>query len=257
MDIPPPPPPPSDAIPPPPPPSYDIPPPPPPSSDLPPPPPPPPTNGQLDTEEDLQPNLRKRKLGWSAKPKTQPLSIEELLAKKKAADEAAAKPKFLSKKERERIALEKREKEVAALKTDVGGNDGKAASTNGTNGLAAPTGPRFMQNGQRAGRGPPPAQRLPDKGYDMKPPPAPKAVAVVGGPHSKKPRDADVEATWAPTVRCRHSRRKRRERGLPRRSSILSGTLKRTPARTTILCTTHARRPTSSDAESWVASRTT
>jgi len=197
MDIPPPPPPPSDAIPPPPPPSDDIPPPPPPSSDLPPPPPPPPppTNGQLDTEEDLQPNLRKRKLGWGAKPKTQPLSIEELLAKKKAADEAAAKPKFLSKKERERLALEKREKEVAAAKIDVSGNDSKTASTNGTNGLAAPTGPRSMQNGHRAGRGPPPAQRLPDKGYDMKPPPAPRAVAVVEGPQSKKPKDADVETT--------------------------------------------------------------
>jgi len=195
MDIPPPPPPPSDVISPPPPPSDDVPPPPPPSSDLPPPPPPPPTNGQLDTEEDLQPNLRKRKLGWGAKLKTQPLSIEELLAKKKAADEAAAKPKFLSKKERERLALEKREKEVAALKSDASGNDGKTASTNGTNGLAAPTGPRSMQNGPRAGRGPPPAQRLPDKGYDMKPPPAPKAVAVVDGPQSKKPKDADVETT--------------------------------------------------------------
>lgn len=193
MDIPPPPPPPSDVIPPPPPPSDDVPPPPPPSSDLPPPPPPPPTNGQLDTEEDLQPNLRKRKLGWGAKPKTQPLSIEELLAKKKAADEAAAKPKFLSKKERERLALEKREKEVAAAKADVSGNDGKTASTNGTNGLAAPTGPRSMQNGHRAGRGPPPAQRLPDKGYDMKPPPAPRAVAVVDGAQSKKPKDADIE----------------------------------------------------------------
>lgn len=196
MDIPPPPPPPSDVIPPPPPPSDDIPPPPPPSSDLPPPPPPPPpSNGQVDTEEDLQPNLRKRKLGWSAKPKTQPLSIEELLAKKKAADEAAAKPKFLSKKERERLALEKREKEVAALKSDASGNDNKTTSTNGTNGLGAPTGPRSMQNGQRVGRGPPPAQRLPDKGYDMRPPPAPKAVAVVDGPQSKKTKDADVETT--------------------------------------------------------------
>jgi ATP-dependent RNA helicase DDX23/PRP28 len=134
MDIPPPPPPPSDPFPPPPPPSDDVPPPPPsddvpppppPASDLPPPPPPPPTNGSLDTEEDLQPNLRKRKLGWGAKPKTQPLSIEELLAKKKAADEAAAKPKFLSKKEREKLALEKREKEVAAAKPEISANDGK------------------------------------------------------------------------------------------------------------------------------------
>jgi len=198
MDIPPPPPPPSDVIPPPPPPSDNVPPPPPPALDLPPPPPPPPTNGHLDTEEDLQPNLRKRKLGWGAKPKTQPLSIEELLAKKKAADEAAAKPKFLSKKERERLALEKREKEVAAAKPEVSGNDGKTApanATNGTNGFAAPTGPRSMQTGPRGARGQQPTQKLPNKGYDMKPPPAPKAVAVVDGPQSKKGKDADVEST--------------------------------------------------------------
>jgi ATP-dependent RNA helicase DDX23/PRP28 len=202
MDIPPPPPPPSDPLPPPPPPLDDVPPPPPPASDLPPPPPPPPTSGSLDTEEDLQPNLRKRKLGWGAKSKTQPLSIEELLAKKKAADEAAAKPKFLSKKEREKLALEKREKEVAAAKPEISGNDGKTAPTNNTNGthgstngFAAPTGPRSMQTGPRAGRGQQPSQKLPNKGYDMKPPPAPRAVAIVDGPQSKKPKDADVETT--------------------------------------------------------------
>jgi ATP-dependent RNA helicase DDX23/PRP28 len=202
MDIPPPPPPPSDPLPPPPPPSDDVPPPPPPASDLPPPPPPPPTNGSLDTEEDLQPNLRKRKLGWGAKPKTQPLSIEELLAKKKAADEAAAKPKFLSKKEREKLALEKREKEVAAAKPEISANDGKTGPTNNTNGthgstngFAAPTGPRSMQTGPRAGRGQQPSQKLPNKGYDMKPPPAPRVVAIVDGPQSKKPKDADVETT--------------------------------------------------------------
>lgn len=45
-----------------------------------------------------------------AKKKT-PVDIEELLAKKKAADEAASKPKFLTKSERERIAAEKAKKE--------------------------------------------------------------------------------------------------------------------------------------------------
>lgn len=145
----------------------------------------------------MQPNLRKRKLGWGAKPKTQPLSIEELLAKKKAADEAAAKPKFLSKKERERLALEKREKEVAAAKPEVKENDNKP-STNGASGargLAAPTGPRSMQSAPRGPRGQQPSLELANKGYDMKPPPAPRSVAVVDGPQSKKPKDADVEST--------------------------------------------------------------
>lgn len=197
----PPPPPPSDNAPPPPPPSDSIPPPP-PSSDLPPPPPPPKAvaNDVAETEEELQPNLRKRKLGWGAKPKTQPLSIEELLAKKKAADEAAAKPKFLSKKERERIALEKREKEVAEAKREIAGSDPKTGSLNGANGhahdkgQAAPTGPRSMPTGPRAMRGKQPAQDLPNKGYDMKPPPAPKGVSVVNGPQSKKSKEEDVQA---------------------------------------------------------------
>lgn len=207
MDIPPPPPPPpSDVAPPPPPPTDDVPPPP-PSSDLPPP-PPPPTNGHAETEEELQPNIRKRKLGWGAKPKTQPLSIEELLAKKKAADEAASKPKFLSKKERERLALEKREKEVAATKVEAAGNDAKTAKpaiTNGANGHAqerskpVPTGPRSMPTGPRAMRGQQSAQNLASKGYDMKPPPAPKGVSIVDGPQSKKPKDADVEAAMIKT----------------------------------------------------------
>uniref|UniRef100_A0A2K6RXH5 RNA helicase n=1 Tax=Rhinopithecus roxellana TaxID=61622 RepID=A0A2K6RXH5_RHIRO len=41
------------------------------------------------------------------KPKAQPLSLEELLAKKKAEEEAEAKPKFLSKAEREAEALKR------------------------------------------------------------------------------------------------------------------------------------------------------
>ena len=41
-----------------------------------------------------------------------PLSVEDILAKQKAEKEAAAKPKFLSKAERAKIALEKRNAEV-------------------------------------------------------------------------------------------------------------------------------------------------
>ncbi|KAJ5480685.1 Pre-mRNA-splicing ATP-dependent RNA helicase prp28 [Penicillium diatomitis] len=106
--------PPSDAFecppsPPPPPPDDSGAPPPPPDTALPPPPPedappaPPPT-------EPL-----KKKAGWgSKKPAVAPLSVEELIKKKKDADAAAAKPKFLSKAEREKLALEKRAKEVEA-----------------------------------------------------------------------------------------------------------------------------------------------
>ncbi|XP_003405802.1 probable ATP-dependent RNA helicase DDX23 [Loxodonta africana] len=46
------------------------------------------------------------------KPKAQPLSLEELLAKKKAEEEAEAKPRFLSKAEREAEALKRRQLEV-------------------------------------------------------------------------------------------------------------------------------------------------
>jgi ATP-dependent RNA helicase DDX23/PRP28 len=210
MDLPPPPPPPpppSDVVPPPPP--ADAPPPPPPSV-LPPPPPPsdlPPPPPPVDEPS------KKRKLGWGAKPKAQPLNIEELLAKKKAADEAAAKPKFLTKKEREKLALEKREKEVAAKKPATVAN-----GSNGTNGshvvaqeqqskaAPTPTGPRAMR-GQQQQRSQPKGYDLsskgydlpnkgydmPNRGFDMKPPPAPRNVSIVDGPQSKKPKDADVE----------------------------------------------------------------
>ncbi|XP_023655322.1 probable ATP-dependent RNA helicase DDX23 [Paramormyrops kingsleyae] len=46
------------------------------------------------------------------KEKVQPLSLEELLAKKKAEEEAEAKPKFLSKAEREAEAIRRRELET-------------------------------------------------------------------------------------------------------------------------------------------------
>ena len=181
--------------PPPPPTSSDLPPPPPPSDDVPPPPPPP--SSDL-ANRSTEPSVKKRKLGWgSGASKTQPLSIEELLAKKRAADEAAAKPKFLSKKERERIALEKREKEVAAAKQKEQSEkpvelppvpNGHANGHRGP-----PTGPRHMRNGD-VPKGPAAMRSLPNKGYDMAPPPPPKSVSIVDGPKSsKKGSQEDVE----------------------------------------------------------------
>ncbi|KAI1938297.1 mRNA splicing protein prp28 [Ophidiomyces ophidiicola] len=95
-------------------------PPPPPLDPLAPPPPP----------EDVPPpppveQVKKKKVGWgSGKPST-PLSVEELLRKKKEADYAASRPKFLSKTQREKIALEKRAKQIENEKRM------KAVNTNG------------------------------------------------------------------------------------------------------------------------------
>ncbi|CAK4029415.1 Pre-mRNA-splicing ATP-dependent RNA helicase prp28 [Lecanosticta acicola] len=182
MDDAPPPPPEFDSAPPPPPPPSDPIPPPPPSSDLPPPPPPP--------AEELEPNLvlpnKRRKV--DNKPKTQPLSVEELLARKKAQDAEAAKPKFLSKKERERLAREKAAKEEATL----AGKKAPDADVRQTQPAAPPVGPKSMRSRDAPNRHA--AKQLPDKGYDMKPPPPPKSVAIVNGSHSKKQTETDVEA---------------------------------------------------------------
>ena len=184
-----------DPPPPPPPPSSDLPPPPPPSDDVPP--PPPPRSSDL-ANGSTEPSVKKRKLGWgSGASKTQPLSIEELLAKKRAADEAAAKPKFLSKKERERIALEKREKEVAAAKQKEQSEKPvellPVANGHANGHRGPPTGPRHMRNGD-VPKGPAAMRSLPNKGYDMAPPPPPKSVSIVDGPKSsKKGSQEDVE----------------------------------------------------------------
>lgn len=185
--------------------------------------------------------VKQKKALVPSKPKSQPLSIEEILAKKKAADEAAAKvclntlrilssnpyshdasstlrhllltefsqPKFLSRAERERIALEKRHKEVAEQKKRDAERLGKPSPvqngySNGTNGAssgrmntgqsrdmdgrpAIPTGPRAHRD--RAPPTGPAAMRNRDqhnRGYDMQPPPPPKSTAIVNGPQSKK-----------------------------------------------------------------------
>lgn len=60
-------------------------------------------------DEKIEPEEKEEK-----KEKKQPLSLEELLAKKKAEQEAQSKPKFLSKEERAAAALAKRQAEVDA-----------------------------------------------------------------------------------------------------------------------------------------------
>jgi ATP-dependent RNA helicase DDX23/PRP28 len=183
------PPPPPDALAPPPPPNSSAPPPP---NELPPPPP----------SETLPPlpeePTKKKKAGWGATRDRGPLSIEDILKKKKEADEAAAKvrdqaqssssgndvhkaclvyvsihtdfltiqPKFLSKAAREKLALEKREKEVEEQKRKLeaewkgitpssnghatpNGRDNSERSapreTNGRGPSSVPTGPRAMR----------------------------------------------------------------------------------------------------------------
>lgn len=61
----------------------------------------------LGVQNDAQPTEEE-----PTKPKVQPLSLEEMLAKKKAEEEAAAKPTFITKEQRAQAALERRQKEV-------------------------------------------------------------------------------------------------------------------------------------------------
>ncbi|KAI9852168.1 MAG: mRNA splicing protein prp28 [Thelocarpon superellum] len=192
-----PPPPPPDSITPPPPPD-DQPPPPPPSSNRPPSPPPPPPGAP-----------GKKKAGWGGQRDRGPLSIEEIIKKKREADEAAKKPKFLSKAEREKLALEKRTKEVEEQKrrlaTDAaaavpsklgddrnGTRDGPPHHSlrNGSNGSGPgpiPTGPRAQRSTGDVPRGPA-AMRAPNNR-------PPSNVGSTGGKGAGEKRaPAEVEA---------------------------------------------------------------
>ncbi|KAI9818053.1 MAG: mRNA splicing protein prp28 [Pycnora praestabilis] len=200
---------------PPPPPPEDSEPPPPPSVDaLPPPPPPPPPS-----------EVRKKKAGWGIQRNGGPLSIEEILKKKKEADEAAAKPKFLTKAQRETLALEKRAKEVEEQKRKAesdrkaqnagqngslglsrqNGRYGLALShnshqTNGTNGdgrPAIPTGPRALRQGEIP-KGPAAMRptHYPNNRpqNDMAPPLPPKPPVNASSKTDKRPAAEDAEA---------------------------------------------------------------
>ncbi|KIW72186.1 pre-mRNA-splicing ATP-dependent RNA helicase PRP28 [Phialophora macrospora] len=130
------------------------------------------------------------------KPKATPLSVEELLRKKREADAAASKPKFLSKAEREKLALEKRQKEVeaaAAVKSQNGttatrfGAPTHPSSNRRSDSTIAPTGPKAMRNGDAPTSPAAMRSREPNKNYDFTPPTAPKAIAF--GDSKKRPAE--------------------------------------------------------------------
>jgi ATP-dependent RNA helicase DDX23/PRP28 len=185
--------------------------------------------------------MTKKKFASSA-PKKVPLSIEEILKKKREADEAASKvrtpfqntvsasclrhissydvsiltcslqPKFLSKAERERLALEKRQKEVEAQKVarenaasgPITSTLEKAASShlpprreNGNSGgrNSVPTGPRSMRNGSgEVPTGPASMRPQGGRGRDMAPPPAKSAASgSKTGDKRSQPEDKETE----------------------------------------------------------------
>lgn len=197
-----------------------VPPPPPPADDLPPAPPEdlppaPPREGP-----PLPPPINRP----APPPKKQVLSIEEILRKKKEADEAAAKvctcpgdwtvasiktklavprtkltgacslqPKFLTKAQREKIALEKRQRDVdeQRRRQDAEIEPFRSTATpsgrSHTNGNGVTNGEHRSQDssaGRGGPRGPVPTgpaamrPRPPNAGYDMAPPPPPKAIAI-------------------------------------------------------------------------------
>ncbi|KAF1971393.1 DEAD-domain-containing protein [Bimuria novae-zelandiae CBS 107.79] len=187
---PPPPPPPLAEVPPPPPPE-DIPLPPPPA-DAPPPPPPAEVPPPPPPKEDLGPNFAQpKKKGFASQNKKQPPSIDDILKAKREKEAATAKPKFLSKAERERIALEKRQKEVEDARKrretangTVKSHQSNGSLSNGSRGRASvPTGPRAMRAEPPTG---PASMRQKN---DMAPPPAPKS-----GGAGKRPAAEDAEA---------------------------------------------------------------
>ncbi|SLM36211.1 pre-mrna-splicing atp-dependent rna helicase prp28 [Lasallia pustulata] len=214
------------ASPPPPPPDF-LAPPPPPDDDLPPPPPP---SAEKDAPPPPPVEVKKKKAGWGNSSARQPLSVEELLRKKKEAEEAAAKPKFLSKAQREKLALEKRAKEVeeqkkkaeaekTAAKPIQNGSISTAYPSSGRNGASGPqpmradvgprpsipTGPRALRNSD-VPTGPAAMRNsLPNKGYDMAPPPPPRpTVNGASTTATKGDKRPAAEETQAALIRQRY-----------------------------------------------------
>ncbi|KAI9840867.1 MAG: mRNA splicing protein prp28 [Sclerophora amabilis] len=208
----PPPPPPELAAPPPPPEEF---PPPPPSTEEPPP-PPPPTNGET-----------KQKKGWGAPKSRGPLSIEELLRKKKEADELASKPKFLSKAQREKAALAKRAQEVEEQKRkaeaersssrgqgpsvkhslanghrgQMNGSSqdhGRANGMNGTGPATIPTGPKALRKPGEVPTGPAAMRSTPQSNRgsrnEMGPPSVPASNPVSKTTNDKRSMPDNTEA---------------------------------------------------------------
>ena len=182
--------------------------PPPPPSDVPP--PPPADHVEEDRGLDLGPP-KKAKKGWAAKPKAQPLSVEELVKAKREADAAAAKPKFLSKAQREKLALEKRQKDVEQEKKAPNGTTNGHSTPDSRMEIdppdyqkSVPSGPRSQRNG-----GPPSgpsAMRSRDshRNHDLSPPPPPKPIAFGSSDSKGHKRTADDEAAQAELKKRRY-----------------------------------------------------
>ncbi|KAJ5202001.1 Pre-mRNA-splicing ATP-dependent RNA helicase prp28 [Penicillium cinerascens] len=199
-------------------------PPPPPPEDSAAPPPPPDATAPPPPPDDAPPappvETKKKKSGWGApkRPAATPLSVEELIRKKKEADAAASKPKFLSKAQREKLALEKRAKEVEAERqakalpngTDHNGFSSEALSRRpeepkkeyrDANGRV-PTGPRSMRGDAPTG----PASMRKTNGQnnrdrDMEPPPPPKSK---GSKADKRLAEEDESEAQAALVKQRY-----------------------------------------------------
>lgn len=75
------------------------------------------TSKLVETEEEQ--NDSKTETDNLKVDKKEPLSLEELLAKKKAEEEARSKPVFLTKEQRVALALEKRKEQVEAMRANV------------------------------------------------------------------------------------------------------------------------------------------
>lgn len=89
-------------------------------------------------------------------PFVQPLSLEELLQRRQAEQEAQAKPVFLTKEQRAKLALQKRAEEAAAARERLAEmRQGLVASglgpTNANGGAAGPTGRDSREARDRCG----------------------------------------------------------------------------------------------------------
>jgi ATP-dependent RNA helicase DDX23/PRP28 len=144
-----------------------------------------------DDELAPLPPPTKQKKGWTtAKKTTTPINVEELVKAKRAADLAASKPKFLSKAERERIALEKRAKESAQQNGTASIAD-SIRTANGHDDGQVPTGPRADRNGYQTPTGPAAMRHQKHRSRDLTPPPPPKSVAFGASDSKKSNKKAD------------------------------------------------------------------
>lgn len=74
---------------------------------------------QAVKDEKLKVDVKDEEMEVQPKKKAEPLSLEELLAKKKAEEKARSKPVFISKEQRAQEAIKRRQEQVAALKANM------------------------------------------------------------------------------------------------------------------------------------------